>query len=110
MEIIGIIFILWLIGCAFPGSDGGAGNIHEGIGSLIAGVIVFGGLYLYWALGVVGIDMLGQWLGWNHSVTMILALFGPIVGPMLIVSVVKAALFYRRARASRLAPASGKTP
>lgn len=97
MEIIAIIFLLWLIGCAFPGSSGGHTDVAGAFASLLAGIIGFAILFAYWGYSLAGILWLGEHFDWNKDITLMLALLGPIAGPMLIASMIKAILERRAA-------------
>ncbi len=89
MELVALIFFLWLIGCLFPGSGGGYVDIAGAFACLIAGIVVLGGLYLYWAFSMVGILWLGEWLNIDNSsglggAWLLFAFLGPIAIPMII--------------------------
>ena len=89
MEIIALIFILWLIGCLFPGSCHVYIDIGGVIANILTAVIGFGLLYAYWGCSLAGIIWLGDRFGWNSDITMILAILGPIVTPMLIATAIQ---------------------
>lgn len=99
MELIALIFVLWLIGCLFPGSSGGYADPIDAIACLVAGVTVVVILFCaYWS-AVAGIIYAGEWLGfaWQDGL-LLLALFGPIVIPMVIAVFVNVIAERRTAR------------
>lgn len=90
-----IIFIV-VVSLLFPSSGGGHFDGAGFVAGLLAGIIGVGILVAFWAYSMAGIIWLGERWGWNSSVTLLLGLFGPIAGPMLIASAVESAISYRR--------------
>lgn len=89
MELIALIFFVWLIGCLFPGSGGGHFDIVGALACLIAGVAVCSLLFCaYWAM-VAGLVYIGEWLGLEGSAGWrLFVLLGPIAIPMIIAGIV----------------------
>jgi hypothetical protein len=89
MELIAIIFILWLIGCAFPSSGNSYGlTLGEVLGFLACGVVLVLLVFVY-NFALAGILITFDWFGVSHPIIIPVAIFGPIVVPMLVAAVVR---------------------
>lgn len=88
MELIAIIFILWLIGCAFPGSGQNYGpDIGEVLGFITCALFLMA-LVFVWGYSVAGILVAAEWLGVTHPGAVIFALLIPIAIPMIVAACV----------------------
>ncbi len=90
MELIAIIFLLWLIGCAFPGSGQSYGySGGEVLGFLVCALLLVA-MFCAYRYTFAGIVLAGDWLGLNSGVTLLVALVSPIAVPMIIAGCVHA--------------------
>ncbi len=97
MEILGIIFFLWLIGCLFPSSGQSyPPTFGEVLGFLACAAFLIG-LVFAWGYSVAGLLWFGHWAGIGDW-WIIVALLGPIATPMLICGAVNTYIEHRAAR------------
>lgn len=95
MELLAIIFTLWVIGCLFPGEHNGGGLTLAEIGgyAATAGVLIV--LFVAWGYSVAGIIAIGD--SFNFGAWIIpVAILGPIVLPFLICGVALGAGWERK--------------
>jgi hypothetical protein len=96
MELIAIIALFWLIGCAFPSS--GQSHVPSGreVLTFVACISLSLGLFFAYWYTFVGIVLAGRWLDANDAATLLFAMFGPIAIPMLIAGLVNARVEQQR--------------
>ncbi len=93
MELLILIFFVWLIGAIFPGSGDSYGpDLGDVAGFIVCALFL---VFLFFAYGglVAGILMTGTWLGIDGSeplggAWLLFALLGPLAIPMIVASVV----------------------
>lgn len=87
MELLALVFIAWLIGCAFPGSQGQhyAPDLGDVLGFLGCAFLLAGIFFGYWYT-VAGMLIAFDHFGISHPAAMLFCFFAPIVIPMLIAS------------------------
>lgn len=102
MELIALIVLFWVIGCAFPGSGQSHGpDVGDALGFIACAILLAAMFCAYW-YAVAAIIIAAQWLelgGW----AIIFALLGPIAIPMLIAGVFNARAELRAAAAKEAA-------
>lgn len=97
MEIIAIILVLWLVGCAFPGSGRSYGPGLDEVLGFIACTALIVGLVFAWSASVAGILMGARWLGLDGGLVLIFALLGPIALPLFVAEFANACLDRKQA-------------
>ena len=100
MELLALIFILWLIGCLFPSSGQSYGYSFREVCAFTACAALLVFLFFAYFYAMAGIFFACQWLGVHEGITFVLAFFGPITIPMIIASICNGVAERRRASAA----------
>lgn len=79
MEIVAVIFLLWLIGGAFPSSGHSYGPDIGEVAGFLACAAFLVGLFFAWGYSMAGIMIGLTWLGVHEGIAIPTAMLGPII-------------------------------